>query len=56
MDLLALALAPGIAIVFFMIAKDKYNKEPFTVLLIAFLLGILSTVPAIVLQLFLRGG
>lgn len=55
MELFALALAPGITIVFFIIAKDKYNKEPFRVLLYAFLLGILSTIPAIMIQLFLKG-
>lgn len=55
MELFALALAPGITIVFFIIAKDKYNKEPIRVLLYAFLLGILSTIPAILIQLFLKG-
>jgi len=55
MELFALALAPGITIVFFIITKDKYNKEPVRVLLYAFLLGILSTIPAILIQLFLKG-
>ncbi|MEJ7740608.1 MAG: PrsW family glutamic-type intramembrane protease [Chitinophagaceae bacterium] len=55
MLLLALALAPGLAIVFYIIAKDKYNKEPFKNLLYSFLLGVLSTLPAIVLQMLFKG-
>jgi RsiW-degrading membrane proteinase PrsW (M82 family) len=50
MILLALALAPAIAIIFYIIGKDKYNKEPFKNLFISFLLGIVSTLPAILLQ------
>ena len=50
MDLLLLALAPGIAIIFYIISKDKYNKEPFTNLFISFLLGVASTIPASVIQ------
>lgn len=56
MNLLALALAPGIAIIIFIIAKDRYNKEPFKNLFYSFLLGVLSTIPAIILQLVLKGG
>jgi RsiW-degrading membrane proteinase PrsW (M82 family) len=55
MNLLALALAPSIAIICFIIAKDKYNKEPFMNLFLSFLLGILSTIPAIIIQLALKG-
>lgn len=55
MTLLALALAPAIAIIFFVIAKDKYNKEPFRNLFISFLLGMLSTIPAVIIQLLLKG-
>jgi RsiW-degrading membrane proteinase PrsW (M82 family) len=50
MVLLALALAPAIAIIFYIIGKDKYNKEPFINLLISFLLGVASTLPAILIQ------
>jgi protease PrsW len=50
MVLLALALAPTIAIIFYIIGKDKYNKEPFLNLFISFLLGVLSTLPAFLLQ------
>src|SRR4051812_39944076 len=50
MVLLALSLAPGIAIIFYIIGKDKYNKEPFVHLFISFLLGVISTIPAVYLQ------
>lgn len=50
MLLLALALAPAIAIIFYIYSKDKYEKEPFKNLAISFILGVLSTVPAIIIQ------
>ncbi len=51
MLLLALALAPAIAIIFYIYSKDKYEREPLKNLLISFLLGVLSTVPALIIQL-----
>jgi protease PrsW len=51
MGLLALAIAPGIFICFYIFAKDKYNREPLGLLAWAFVLGILSTIPAVVIQL-----
>lgn len=51
MGLLALALAPAIAICIFIYFKDKYNKEPIWMLLYAFALGILSVIPALAIQL-----
>jgi RsiW-degrading membrane proteinase PrsW (M82 family) len=50
MNLLALALAPGIAICIFIYLKDKYNREPLGLLLVSFILGMLSTIPALILQ------
>lgn len=50
MVLLALALAPAVVIIIFIIGKDKYNKEPFVNLLISFLLGVVSTIPAVLFQ------
>jgi RsiW-degrading membrane proteinase PrsW (M82 family) len=50
MGLLALAVAPGIAICIFIFLKDKYNKEPKGLLLVSFILGMLSTIPAIIFQ------
>lgn len=50
MGLLALAIAPGIAICIFIYLKDKYNREPLGLLLVSFILGMLSTIPAMILQ------
>lgn len=55
MGLLALAIAPGIFICWYIYAKDRYNKEPKGLLLWAFVLGMLSTLPAIVVQLMYTG-
>ena len=51
MGLLALAIAPGLAICLFILYKDKYNREPLWMLLLAFVLGVLSILPAIAVQL-----
>ena len=51
MGLLALAIAPGIAICIYIYVKDKFKREPFGLLLGSFILGMLSTIPAIVLEL-----
>ena len=51
MGLLALAVAPGIAISIFIYLKDKYNKEPFGLLVWAFVLGMISTIPAALVQM-----
>jgi len=51
MGLLALAVAPGIAICLFIYYKDKYNKEPLWMLIMAFLLGVLSIIPAVIIQM-----
>lgn len=49
--LLILALTPPTAIIVYIWFKDKYNKEPIKLLLFAFLLGTLSIIPAILLEL-----
>ena len=51
MGLLALSIAPGIAICLFIYFKDRHNKEPIGLLLMSFVLGMLATVPAIIIQL-----
>jgi len=53
MGLLALAIAPGIAICIFIYFKDKYNKEPLGLMLMSFLMGVLAIIPAVLIQLFL---
>ena len=50
LSLLALSLAPGIAIIFYIYSKDKYDREPFENLFISFLLGVIATVPASLIQ------
>ena len=51
MWLLALAIAPGIAISLYIYVKDQYNREPHLNLIVSFILGMISTVPAIIFQL-----
>ncbi len=53
MGLLALAIAPGIAICLFIYLKDKYNKEPVGLLIGSFFMGVLAIIPAVVIQLAL---
>ena len=53
MGLLALAIAPGIAICLFIYLKDKYNKEPLGLMLLSFITGMLSIIPAIIIQMAL---
>ena len=48
--LLALAVAPGLAIAIFIYEKDKLDKEPLHLLVKSFFLGALSVVVAILLQ------
>ena len=50
MLLLALAIAPGLAIILYIYRKDSYDKEPKRYLLASFFLGMLSTLPAIALE------
>ncbi len=51
MLLLALSIAPGLAIILYIYRMDSYDKEPKRYLLGSFLLGMLSTLPAIAIQL-----
>jgi protease PrsW len=54
LSLLALAVAPGCAIIFYIYWKDRYDKEPFKNLLIGFFLGALAILPALLIQRELR--
>ena len=47
----ALALAPGLAIMIFIYWKDIFEKEPKQLLALSFLLGALSIIPAIILEM-----
>ncbi len=50
MGLIALAVAPGIAICLYIYLKDMYNKEPRRFLLLSFFLGMVCIVPAIIIE------
>jgi RsiW-degrading membrane proteinase PrsW (M82 family) len=50
MLLLALAIAPGLAIILYIYRKDSYDKEPKRHLLVCFFLGMLSILPAFILE------
>jgi len=49
--LIGLALAPVLAVIVFVWFKDKYDKEPVKLLLLGFILGAFSIIPAIILEL-----
>lgn len=53
MDLIALAIAPGLAICLFIFHRDAYNHEPKWNLIFSFLLGILSIIPVFFIEQFL---
>jgi protease PrsW len=53
--LLALTVAPGLAIALFIYLKDRYDREPFRQLIWAFLLGVCSTIPAAALSYSFAG-
>lgn len=50
LELLALALAPGAAIILYIYWKDKHEREPLTLLLISFVYGLLSTVVTVMIS------
>lgn len=52
--ILALGLAPGLAIMVYIFWKDKLNPEPLHLLLRCFLLGVLSIIPAFILELLFQ--
>jgi RsiW-degrading membrane proteinase PrsW (M82 family)/GNAT superfamily N-acetyltransferase len=53
MLLLALAIAPGLAICVYILYHDVYNREPATNMMASFALGIVSIVPALGIETFL---
>src|SRR4051794_26498276 len=52
MNLLYLSIAPGIAIMLYVYAKDKYNREPVMHLVVSFFLGVLSALPAVYIEMY----
>lgn len=52
--LLALAIAPGLAICIFIYWKDKFDPEPKKYLIYSFFHGVLSAIPAVLLSMTLQ--
>jgi RsiW-degrading membrane proteinase PrsW (M82 family)/ribosomal protein S18 acetylase RimI-like enzyme len=50
MDYIALAIAPGLAICLFIFHRDAYNREPKLNMIVSFFFGVLSVVPAIIIE------
>jgi len=53
--ILILAIAPPLLIVYYIYQKDKYDKEPKSLIIKSFLFGCLGIIPAIFLELFAKG-
>ncbi len=53
LTLLAIAFAPGIFWVWFFYRKDKYDPEPKKLIVVTFMLGIIATIPALILNTLL---
>jgi len=52
--LLGLAIAPGLAIAYYIFWQDKYDREPMPLIIKSFFLGVVSIVPAIILELLFQ--
>ena len=50
----ALTIAPGLAICIYIYWKDKFDREPRRLLLLSFILGVLSIIPAVVLEMIVQ--
>ena len=49
--LILLAIAPGIALVAFILLHDRYDREPFGLLLKVFVFGMVAVLPTVVVEL-----
>ncbi len=54
MDYIALAIAPGLAICLFIFHRDAYNREPKLNLIVSFILGMLSIIPAAFIEAYFK--
>jgi len=52
MELLSLVFAPGIAICLYIYYNDRNNKEPISLLLLSFFIGMTCTIPALMAEFF----
>lgn len=48
---ISLAIAPGVGLCFFIYFRDKFEKEPFRLLRNCFLFGVLSVIPAAIIEM-----
>ena len=55
MDLLLIALAPVLIILFYIYFRDKYEHEPLGMLVKALLIGGLITIPVVFIEMGLMG-
>jgi len=53
MVLLAISLAPILVILFYLYFRDKYEKEPVGLIIRAFVLGAISTIPIVIVEMYL---
>jgi protease PrsW len=53
--LILLAILPNFAIIYWIYQQDRFEKEPFSMLFKAFVVGCASTIPAMLLQIQFRG-
>ena len=53
--LLALAILPSFIVIFWIYRQDRYEKEPFSLLFKAFVIGCASTIPAMLMQIQFQG-
>ena len=51
---LFIAILPGLAIAYWIVRQDKYEKEPWRLTIGSFVCGLLSTAPAVAIQLMFR--
>jgi protease PrsW len=51
---LFIAILPGLAIAYWIVRQDKYEKEPWRLTVGSFVCGMLSTAPAVAVQLMFR--
>ena len=51
MLLAGLAIAPGLAICLYIFYRDKYDREPALTMLASFVWGLLTTIPAVIIEM-----
>jgi len=52
LELLVLAIAPGVFLTWFFYVRDRYELEPKKLIILTYVLGMLSVIPAFFLELF----